>query len=134
MGVDVLCVISGFRITSLILRDLESSKSRLIDFWEQRVRRIAPALNVWFAATLIAGWFLSLPGDYHRLGQATVAQGSSTDSASVFSRDRHECLSRLESSRHSCLLFSLRTISESALIRSDGMLITSDSRSKIIKK
>ena len=71
----MLCVISGFRITSLILRDLESSKSRLIDFWEQRVRRIAPALNVWFAATLIAGWFLSLPGDYHRLGQATVARG-----------------------------------------------------------
>jgi len=75
-----------------------------------------------------SSWRLSPAGPSDR------CPGLSTDSASVFSRDRHECLSRLESSRHSCLLFSLRTISESALIRSDGMLITSDSRSKIIKK
>ena len=75
VGVDVFFVISGFLITSLILRDLESSKFSLINFWERRVRRIAPALTVWVAITLVAGWFLSLPGDYQRLGQATVAQG-----------------------------------------------------------
>ena len=39
VGVDVFFVISGFLITSLILRDLDSSKFRLIDFWERRVRR-----------------------------------------------------------------------------------------------
>lgn len=74
-GVDIFFVISGFLITSLILRDLNSSKFRLIEFWERRVRRIAPALTVWVAATLIAGWFLYLPDDFDRLGQAVVAQG-----------------------------------------------------------
>ncbi len=75
VGVDVFFVISGFLITSLILRDLEASKFRMIDFWERRVRRIAPALTVWVAATLAAGWFLYLPEDFARLGQAVVAQG-----------------------------------------------------------
>ena len=46
VGVDVFFVISGFLITSLILRDLDSSKFQLVDFWERRVRRIAPALTV----------------------------------------------------------------------------------------
>lgn len=75
VGVDVFFVISGFLITSLILRDLDSSKFRLIDFWERRVRRIAPALTVWVAATLLAGWFLYLPADYQRLGRGVIAQG-----------------------------------------------------------
>ena len=75
VGVDVFFVISGFLITSLILRDLDSSKFRLIDFWERRVRRIAPSLTVWVAATLLAGWFLYLPADYERLGQGVIAQG-----------------------------------------------------------
>ena len=75
VGVDVFFVISGFLITSLILRDLDASKFSLIDFWERRVRRIAPALTVWVAATLAAGWFLYFPDDFDRLGQAVVAQG-----------------------------------------------------------
>ena len=75
VGVDVFFVLSGFLITSLILRDLESSKFQLVDFWERRVRRIAPALTVWVAVTLAAGWFLYLPDDYARAGQSVVAQG-----------------------------------------------------------
>ncbi len=75
VGVDVFFVISGFLITSLILRDLDASKFSMIDFWERRVRRIAPALTVWVAATLAAGWFLYLPDDFDRLGQAVVTQG-----------------------------------------------------------
>ncbi len=75
VGVDVFFVISGFLITSLILRDLDASKFSMLDFWERRVRRIAPALTVWVAVTLAAGWFLYLPEDFARLGQAVVAQG-----------------------------------------------------------
>jgi len=75
VGVDVFFVISGFLISSIILRDLDSSSFRLIDFWERRVRRIVPALTVWVAATLVAGWFLYPPEEYQRLGQAVVAQG-----------------------------------------------------------
>ena len=40
IGVDVFFVISGFLITSLIVRDLEQGKFTLLQFWERRARRI----------------------------------------------------------------------------------------------
>jgi len=63
-GVDVFFVISGFLITSLILRDLRAGNFSLLDFWERRARRILPALAVVVAFTLAAGWFVLLPEDY----------------------------------------------------------------------
>lgn len=44
VGVDVFFIISGFLITSLILRDLRDGRFSLADFWERRARRILPAL------------------------------------------------------------------------------------------
>ncbi len=45
LGVDVFFVISGFLITSLLLRELELSGGiRLGDFWRRRARRLLPAL------------------------------------------------------------------------------------------
>ena len=75
VGVDLFFVLSGFLITSLILRDLNESRFSLVEFWERRIRRIAPALTVWVTATLVAGWWLFIPSDFERLGQAVVAQG-----------------------------------------------------------
>ena len=44
VGVDVFFVISGFLITSLILKDYESDDGfSIVRFWERRVRRIFPA-------------------------------------------------------------------------------------------
>ena len=63
VGVDVFFVISGFLITSLIWKDLESGRFTFAYFWERRARRIVPAMVVVTAATLVAGWFLLLPGD-----------------------------------------------------------------------
>ncbi len=74
IGVDVFFVISGFLITSLIWRDLESGRFTFANFWERRMRRIAPALIVLTLATVIAGWFLLLPTDFENLGQATASQ------------------------------------------------------------
>ena len=73
VGVDVFFVISGFLITSLILRDLDRGSFSIIDFWERRARRIFPALIVVVIATLIAGFFLMLPFGYQVLGQSVVA-------------------------------------------------------------
>ena len=61
VGVDVFFVISGFLITSLILKDLHRGNFSIVEFWERRARRIFPALAVVVIATLIAGWFLMLP-------------------------------------------------------------------------
>ena len=73
MGVDVFFVISGFLITSLILRDLDRGSFSIVDFWERRARRIFPALAVVVIVTLIAGWFLMLPFGFQVLGQSAVA-------------------------------------------------------------
>src|SRR5476649_2392406 len=53
-GVDVFFVISGFLITSLILKDTESAGGfSILKFWERRIRRILPALTVVILATVI---------------------------------------------------------------------------------
>ena len=73
VGVDVFFVISGFLITSLILKDLYCGNFSIVEFWERRARRIFPALAVVVIATLIAGWFLMLPFGLQVIGQSAVA-------------------------------------------------------------
>ena len=50
IGVDVFFVISGFLITSIILREQEAGTFRLRNFWMRRIRRrtvwaLAPVVN-----------------------------------------------------------------------------------------
>lgn len=71
VGVDVFFVISGFLITSLLVRDEEF---RLREFWVRRARRILPALFLVLAATSFAAWFLFLPADFRTLGESLIAQ------------------------------------------------------------
>ena len=44
VGVDVFFVISGYLITSIILREKESGSFTLAGFYERRARRLLPAL------------------------------------------------------------------------------------------
>jgi len=74
VGVDVFFVISGFLITSLILRDFKNGSFSLVEFWERRARRILPAISVCVAVTLLAGWFLLLPADLEKLAASALAQ------------------------------------------------------------
>lgn len=68
VGVDVFFVISGYLITSLLLRDLQHGDFSLGQFYIRRIRRIYPALIVVIASCLVAGWFLLLPEEYAQLG------------------------------------------------------------------
>ncbi|SET41218.1 acyltransferase family protein [Thalassotalea agarivorans] len=43
-GVDVFFVISGYLITSILLKDLDAGRYSLVNFYERRARRILPAL------------------------------------------------------------------------------------------
>jgi peptidoglycan/LPS O-acetylase OafA/YrhL len=74
VGVDVFFVISGFLITSLILRDAEQNRFTLAQFWERRARRILPAVTVVALATLAAGWFLLIPVDYAATAESAAHQ------------------------------------------------------------
>ena len=44
VGVDVFFVISGYLITSILVRDVSVGTFSLTDFYERRARRILPAL------------------------------------------------------------------------------------------
>ena len=72
VGVDVFFVISGYLITSLILKDLDRGTFSLADFWVRRIRRILPALLAVTVATALAGWFLLIPSAYASLGKSIV--------------------------------------------------------------
>ena len=73
VGVDVFFVISGFLISSIILRQLRRSRFTLADFYARRIRRIFPALLIVLVACLIFGWFALLPDELEHLGKHTAA-------------------------------------------------------------
>ncbi|MGE3316667.1 MAG: acyltransferase family protein, partial [Planctomycetaceae bacterium] len=74
VGVDVFFVISGYLISSLILREMSAGDFSMARFWERRIRRIASALVVVVACTTIVGSVLLLPEDFRELGQSVWAQ------------------------------------------------------------
>lgn len=68
-GVDVFFVISGFLMTSIILRGIERHDFNLIKFYVARANRIIPALAFLCVALLVFGWFYLSPPDYKQLGK-----------------------------------------------------------------
>jgi peptidoglycan/LPS O-acetylase OafA/YrhL len=59
LGVDVFFVISGYLITSLLLREFRSAGHvRLGRFWLRRARRLLPAVGVLIAVTMVAAAIL----------------------------------------------------------------------------
>ena len=81
VGVDVFFVISGFLITSLLLRPSRlgrlGSPRRLIDFWRRRARRLLPALAVVVTVCATAAWLLG--------GDLLVGMGRQVLGAATFS-------------------------------------------------
>ncbi|WP_112139205.1 acyltransferase family protein [Glycomyces dulcitolivorans] len=58
IGVDVFFVISGFLITSLLLREMDRTGTiSITGFYARRAVRLLPAAAVVLAATLAAAWF-----------------------------------------------------------------------------
>lgn len=72
IGVDVFFVISGFLITTLIVRDLESGTFHLGQFLYRRVRRLYPAMLVVLIAFMAIGAVLLMPSDYFELAREVL--------------------------------------------------------------
>jgi peptidoglycan/LPS O-acetylase OafA/YrhL len=65
IGVDIFFVISGYLITSLILKELITTGSfSFKNFYEKRVRRILPALLFVIMASLPFAWMYLLPNSF----------------------------------------------------------------------
>lgn len=77
-GVDVFFVISGFLITSLIVREIESTgKLSLVNFWMRRIRRILPASIVVIAATAGVVMWIGSPDLLESIGRHVFASAFS---------------------------------------------------------
>ena len=73
IGVDVFFVISGYLITSILLRSLQDGTFSIAGFYGRRVRRIFPALAVILAVSFVLGWALLMPLEFKQLGKQIVA-------------------------------------------------------------
>ncbi|WP_082509821.1 MULTISPECIES: acyltransferase family protein [unclassified Rhizobium] len=73
IGVDVFFVISGYLITSLIVKGLNEGSFSLVDFYKRRARRILPALFLVLACTVPFAWIWMLPEDFRNYAQSMTA-------------------------------------------------------------
>jgi peptidoglycan/LPS O-acetylase OafA/YrhL len=73
VGVDVFFVISGFLISSIILKGLKDDSFSFVDFYVRRIRRIFPALILVLLASWLLGWFVLEPKAYALLGRHMIA-------------------------------------------------------------
>ncbi|MCD5384361.1 MAG: acyltransferase, partial [Candidatus Pacebacteria bacterium] len=75
VGVDIFFVISGYLITSIILREIRKGTFSLLGFWERRIRRILPVLFTVILSTIVVSYFIILyPLDFKSFGLTVVAQ------------------------------------------------------------
>lgn len=75
-GVDVFFVISGFLMTGIIFRGIESNSFSIFRFYISRANRLLPSLAILCLALLIFGWFYLTPVDYRLLSKhATTSIG-----------------------------------------------------------
>jgi peptidoglycan/LPS O-acetylase OafA/YrhL len=73
LGVDIFFVISGYLITSLILREQSLGTFSIINFYERRARRIIPALFLVMMVCIPFAIYLMQPDDLENFGQSLVA-------------------------------------------------------------
>ena len=73
IGVDIFFVISGYLISSILFRSLQSNRFSYADFYARRIRRIFPALVLVLGSTMLAGSLLLFPDELQQLGKHVVA-------------------------------------------------------------
>jgi len=74
VGVDIFFVISGYLITSIIIKDIAKDAFSMRQFWARRIRRILPAAVVMVTATIIGASIVLYPEQFEDFGKEVVAQ------------------------------------------------------------
>ncbi|MGV8862693.1 MAG: acyltransferase family protein [Pseudomonas sp.] len=73
IGVDIFFVISGFLITSILIKNSKKEIFSISEFYARRITRIFPALIVVLITSLTLGWITLLADEYMLLGKHTLA-------------------------------------------------------------
>ncbi len=73
IGVDIFFVISGFLITSIILKDLNNSQFSLKSFYFRRVKRILPVFLLILLAASVLSFLYMLPNDLTHFAEWLLA-------------------------------------------------------------
>jgi len=73
VGVDIFFVISGYLITSILIKDLRENKFSISKFYERRARRILPALFFVIILSIPIAWITFLPKDLLNFFQSVLA-------------------------------------------------------------
>lgn len=73
LGVDIFFVISGFLITTIILRDLNNNCFSIKNFYLRRMRRILPALITVLVFSTFFAWLILLPQDLKNYSKSLVS-------------------------------------------------------------
>ena len=73
VGVDVFFVISGYLITSIILKEKYLGTFSLLSFYERRARRILPALFTVILTCLPFAWLWMMPQELKAFGRSLTA-------------------------------------------------------------
>jgi peptidoglycan/LPS O-acetylase OafA/YrhL len=89
VSVDIFFVISGFLITSIILRQTRDKKFSFQTFYLRRFRRILPALAVMLVGTVALSWFILLPEDFKLLGRHLTATVLMIPNISIWEASRN---------------------------------------------
>lgn len=63
IGVDIFFVISGYLITSILLKDIENNKFSISNFYKKRIIRLTPAYFTVIITITIFAWFVFLPNE-----------------------------------------------------------------------
>lgn len=69
VGVDIFFVISGFLISTIILKSLDGGEFSFGDFYVRRIKRIFPALILVLVSCFAFGWFALISPEYKQLGK-----------------------------------------------------------------
>jgi peptidoglycan/LPS O-acetylase OafA/YrhL len=84
LGVDVFFVISGYLITEKLLASFVSGEFSYANFYDNRIRRIIPALLVVSICTTVLSFFFMLPYSLKNYGESLIATTLSTNNILLY--------------------------------------------------
>ncbi len=73
VGVDIFFVISGYLITTIVLREADAHEFSFVKFYERRIRRIFPALFTVLPVTVILSILLFSPHEFLEFSKSLMA-------------------------------------------------------------